>query len=440
MDILDYLEFNVATNQELQKITGLNAKAVSRQLHKLGGRIVKIPNGRSPKYALTKNAFGVNDEIHLWETDTYGKTYHIATIRPLSAGGFFIELMPNMSKLLLGEAKNGYYEDLPYFLRDMAPQGFLGRKIAKEIHSRDERFPNDPKQWNAKHIGRYLLSNNEDVIGNLRFGVNTNLRLRSNFSRSTSADYPELARQTLSSDINFSSAAGEQAKFITYCTEQNAHVLVKFSPKGDDATARRWRDILITEYWATQTLKNTNIAVATTRLLEADERLFLESIRFDRRGEHGRESMLSLLMIDAEFVGNGANWVPAILELHQQNLVAYQDLLNTQQLHLFGRLINNTDMHLGNLSLGIKGDLFNLLPVYDMCSMGFAPRAGEVLPFEFEYPPQNNTALNSASIKYITKLANQFWHSVYQDSRISPEFKDFLTEFLPTIAGQKQLI
>ena len=41
-------------------------------------------------------------------------------------------------------------------------------------------------------------------------------------------------------------------------------------------------------------------------------------------------------------------------------------------------------MHLGNLSLAMDGHVFRLLPVYDMCSMGFAPRSGgEVRPYAF---------------------------------------------------------
>jgi hypothetical protein len=42
-----------------------------------------------------------------------------------------------------------------------------------------------------------------------------------------------------------SSAGGEQPKFTAYCGERSAHVIVKFSPLGDDAVARRWRDILV---------------------------------------------------------------------------------------------------------------------------------------------------------------------------------------------------
>ncbi|MFO7885191.1 MAG: hypothetical protein R6U68_10240, partial [Desulfobacteraceae bacterium] len=71
----------------------------------------------------------------------------------------------------------------------------------------------------------------------------------------------------------------------------------------------------------------------------------------------------------------------------------------TRELQYFGRLINNTDMHSGNLSLSMNGDKFHLLPVYDMCSMGFAPKSGEVLPFEFE-PDRQDTDLDEQLRSY----------------------------------------
>jgi hypothetical protein len=68
--------------------------------------------------------------------------------------------------------------------------------------------------------------------------------------------------------------------------------------------------------------------------------------------------------------------------LHKRNLVSRQHVDDVEILWLFGCFINNTDMHLGNLSYSIDRNVFRLLPVYDLCSMGFAPKSGgEVLPY-----------------------------------------------------------
>lgn len=67
--------------------------------------------------------------------DEYGNSVLIAYLRPLSHGGFFMEPATEILPLLLGENNDGLYDDLPYFLFDLRPQGFLGRQIAQEMAS-----------------------------------------------------------------------------------------------------------------------------------------------------------------------------------------------------------------------------------------------------------------------------------------------------------------
>jgi hypothetical protein len=429
--ILDFLQFNIATSKEIQQNTKLSQASVAREIQKLGNDIIKIANGRSPKYALTKNAFGMDNKINLWQVDSHGGHSCIALIRPLALGGFFVEERVGMPKVFLGEKGNGLYDDLPYFLRDMAPQGFLGKKIAKEMSKKDETFSNNPDMWNKEQIGRYLLSNNDNAMGNLKFGSNINLRLKQNFNRSTEKDYLKLAEETISEEIPESSAGGEQPKFTTFCTEKNAHVIVKFSALDNNEITRRWRDILITEHYANKVLNKSAITASDSRLIEAGDRLFLESIRFDRQREQGRSSMLSLKMIDAEFVGFGENWVKVLTELKEQKLINEQDLFNGKMLWLFGKLINNTDMHLGNISFSAQENTFHLLPIYDMCSMGFAPRSnGEVLPYSFETPEIPSIGLTDEDIKSIKIMVEDFWQLVARDEKISSEFKIFLDQHL----------
>jgi len=338
----------------------------------------------------------------------------------------YVQERVGLPSLLLGEAGNGVYEDLPYFLDDLRPQGFLGRQIASELSKQSDDFPPSPERWNAQHIGRYLISNGDDLPGNLKFGRQAYNRVRRKLVGVTSDDYPELAESVIAGDIPGSSAGGEQPKFTAYSSKQSAHVIVKFSPKGNDPVARRWKDILITEYHAAQTLLEVEFAAAETRLIEKGGRLFLESHRFDRSGQHGRMSMLSLQNIDAEFTGLGEGWVSVVLALHKKGLVSAQHVKEVNFLWLFGRFINNSDMHLGNLSFGIDGDVFRLLPTYDMCCMGFAPKAGEVPPFQFSLPDLENLHFVGTYLPSSKELACIFWKKVALDTRISSEFKVFL--------------
>jgi hypothetical protein len=87
--VKEYLEFNIATTKEICDYCNLTSRQVLLHLKKLSDRIIKIPNGKSPKYALTANAFGVGDKIYIWEVDNFGKHSAIAALKPLATGGFF---------------------------------------------------------------------------------------------------------------------------------------------------------------------------------------------------------------------------------------------------------------------------------------------------------------------------------------------------------------
>lgn len=427
LSINEFLMRGPATSKEIQAETGLSQTAVSRQLRGMTDTVITLKGGRAPRYAMTCNAFGGDNNLPLTIVDAHGNTVLVATIRPLAHGGFFVAPATGMPSLLLGESRDGLYADLPYFLSDLSPQGFLGRQIAEELAAQSGAFPSDPRHWNSEHVGRYLISSGEDLQGNFKFGQQAFDRVRRKPVISTENDYPAMADSVMSGVIPGSSAGGEQPKFTAFCGNRSAHVIVKFSPPGDSDVARRWRDILITEYHATEAIHSKDFPAAETRLIEKGGRLFLESERFDRSGEYGRMSMLSLQSIDAEFTGIGSDWPRVMGALHGKGLVSVDHVIDAVLLWGFGRLINNTDMHLGNLSLAIDGNVFRLLPAYDMCSMGFAPKSGgEIQPYSF-VPPNFKSVVPGADVSSLVKeIAHDFWERVAGDERISDELKEFL--------------
>ena len=432
LSIRAYLERGPATSKEIQAATKLSQAAVSRQLRGMGDAVIRLRRGRSIRYVMTRNAFGGNDKLPLSIVDAYGDTVLAALIRPLVHGGYLVEPATGIPSLLLGERRDGLYEDLPYFLFDLRPEGFLGWRIAKEMATQSLDFPPDPRWWNTNHIGRYLISNGDDLPGNFKFGEQSLLRVRRKPVPVSDDDYPALADSVMSGVIPGSSAGGEQPKFTAFSKKSLSHVIVKFSPKGESEVATRWRDILITEYHATEAIHNEGFPAAETRLIEKGGRLFLESQRFDRSGEYGRMSMVSLQSIDAEFVGLGSHWPRVLDALFKIELVRWQHVFDAEFLWYFGNLINNTDMHLGNLSFAIEGNVFKLLPVYDMCSMGFAPRGGGDVP-RFNFVPRDPKTinLNGEVCDSIRAMAHDFWERIAGDKRISEEFKRFLTRGNP---------
>ena len=423
LSIKAYLSRGPSTSKEIQAAAGQSQSTVSRQIKHAGDGIVRIQDGRHVKYAATCNAFGNGDRIVLGVIDDNGRTCVIAAVRPLNCGYFFIEPETDQfSTLLLGEGGTGLFEDLPYFLYDMKPQGFIGRQIAKKIALQSENFPANPKVWRTDHIGRYLMANGEDLPGNFIFGEPGIMRIRKKPTPVLQTDYPALAANALKGEPPGSAAGGEQPKFTAFSKALHAHVIVKFSPKGDNEVAVRWKDILITEYHAARVLDRHGYPAAIPNVYELEERLFLEFKRFDRIGEFGRRTMLSLDVVDREFAGMGSGWVQVMEALFEQKLIDSRDLGKTKILNQFGLLINNNDMHLGNLSLSIQNNNFCLLPAYDMCAMGFAPHSGEVMPFQFV------TARENISEEAKT-MAYEFWNNILNDDRASGPFKKFIKTF-----------
>ena len=431
LTIQQYLQRGAATSKEIQTHTGLSQAVVSRRIKKMGNSVVTIDNQRPPYYILTCNAFGASDVIPITMTNGEGKNILITLLRPLIGKRFYIQALAQTPKVLLGLNGNGLYDDLPYFMDDLRPQGFIGKKIAQYMNTVSDEFPADPRHWNVDHIGRYLLSNGDDLPGNFKFGEQANIRIQRNPIVYYRKDYPNQAQNVLQGTIPGSSAGGEQPKFTLYNGESQSHVIVKFSPKDFDKTTRRWRDILISEQHAMETLHKYQWPAAQTQLLELEGRFFLESQRFDRTGQFGRISMLSLKSIDLEFSGLGSNWSKVMSALCTQGLVDEIDLNHTKILWAFGHLINNMDMHLGNLSLAINSNKFKLLPVYDMCSMGFAPKGGEITPYEFNPPSIKNLDLEDGFIDLVTEAAHHFWNQLGKDNRISDELKEFLQQGNP---------
>ncbi|MEW8419065.1 MAG: type II toxin-antitoxin system HipA family toxin YjjJ [Candidatus Thiodiazotropha endolucinida] len=429
--IIDRLSQGPATSKELQAATGLSQPAISRQLRQMGDTIIKIPSGRSPRYAMTKNAFGAGNSLPLYTIDPFGNFVIVADIRPLAHGGFFVETRTGTPGVLLGENKIGLFDDLPYYLDDLRPQGFLGRQIAKRMSRISSDFPEDPRQWNTEHAGKYLISNGDDLPGNFIFGPTLYLKVRTPPVGVLKSDYPTLADNVLQGITPGSSAGGEQPKFTAF-NKEKGHVIVKFSPLENNPIANRWRDILISEYHASEVLRKYELPAADMELHEVGDRLFLESKRFDRNGEYGRYPMISLQAVDAEFSGIGTDWPTVAHALHDNELLNLQHAFDISVLWYFGKLINNTDMHLGNISLSFEGNVFRLLPVYDMCSMGFAPSGSLVKPYAFTAPqPEDAKFLHEESIDNVRLIAMDFWESVSTDNRISEDLRNFLAKGNP---------
>lgn len=112
-------------------------------------------------------------------------------------------------------------------------------------------------------------------------------------------------------------------------------------------------------------------------------------------------------------------------QLLQQDLISEQDYIKVEFLSAFARYIHNTDTHLGNISFAAHREGFSLLPIYDMCSMGFAPKSnGELAPLGFNWPESVN--VKKVALNGVKRCATRFWNYLAQEPLLSEAFRQFI--------------
>jgi hypothetical protein len=138
------------------------------------------------------------------------------------------------------------------------------------------------------------------------------------------------------------------------------------------------------------------------------------------------------MSLSAAFVGDvTADWGRVGEQLYAQDWVAQDTATRMAQLHAFGRLIGNSDMHQGNLGfhLADQGPL-PLAPVYDMLPMSLAPSRTGVLrpaaPIGAVAPERTGQLVH---LQWAAPLALDYWHRV----TVSPLLR---SNALRELAGQ----
>ena len=429
----------VATSAELAAALGVSQPTVSRALAPLlqSGQVRKAGAARSQRYLLPRRVRDVGDEVLLMRVDTHGRPGPFGRMVPLQGGAFWVDEEDGVSEL---------HDSLPWFLADMRPQGFMGRNFA---HTHPElELPGDPRHWSDDDVLRALALGGEDLPGNLLVGSASLQRfyqLPGQLARAQSPlDYPQLAQQALKGTLPGSSAGGEQPKFccvIGSSTEtgsgQNARsVIVKFSSAGTGPDDERTRDLLLCEHLALQVLARAGLPAAASQVFVQAGRVFLESERFDRHSPWqpepgpsapalppGRIGMVSLMVYDAQYVGEMDTWAATAERMRARGLLRPEDARTLRLLDAYGRLIGNTDRHYGNISLVLVGDDWHLSPTYDMLPMLYMPIAGEVVAQELGADKMVPTANMLDVWSEAQALALAFWQAVERDERVSSGFR-----------------
>ena len=375
----------LAGRQLFEKL-GISQPTGSRALNAMAAELVRIGAARSIRYALRDVVRGLPD-IVVYRVDPVGRLQRFGTLIAVRPDGFVMH----------EESGSTFHTDgLPWWLFDMRPQGYLGRAYAAR-HGAALGLPERLADWTDTHALRALLVHGHDLVGNLLLGdvAKAHFLAAAPPEPVSAADrgeqYRRMALEAARGDTPGSSAAGEQPKFTTFVSTATGprHVIVKFSEVEDGPVSERWRDLLMAEHLALETLREAGLPASTTRVLDHADQRFLEVERFDRVGASGRRGLISLAALDAEFVGAGTGGWPVIARRLAASRHIRTDAAETAELlWAFGTLIGNSDMHAGNLSfVSEEGRPYGIAPAYDMTPMCFAPRSGGGLPDHI--PPAN---------------------------------------------------
>lgn len=413
----------VASAGQLLRPTGKSQATISRWINDAGEQIVRLGRGPRTRYAVAEPIFDLPAQMPLyWNSKPWGALTFIM-------GNQIHVTAPGVELLTQGR--------LPWFLDNFRLQGFLGRAWALKLG-----FDPDPEKWSLEQILYANRQHQLDALGAISAGETNPDALISVDAGDTAklAIYDKYAEDVNGTLPAGSSAGGEQPKFMVLesATGRLSHLIVKFTPPRGTPFGERWHDLLCAESLALKTLSSHGLPAAETRILHSGRRTYLESVRFDRHGFE-KKHIAALAVIHREFIREPQrNWAATCDALSAQDRLSQVDAASVRLILEFGRLIGNTDMHFGNLSLyvsDISSARFSLAPCYDMLPMMYRPGAHRD---ELGYTPVTAVrpgAEHEGAWLRARELAIEFWKNLADAPMVSAGLRAAAAESITRIAA-----
>jgi len=436
---VQFLQHGVRSAGELARSAKVSQPTISRALGKLSGSLVRIGRGRTTRYGLANPIEELGSNWQLYVIGPDGAPEQIGRLHSLVGGKYWLER--GTWPTLCDEAfENNVFPDLPWFLDDYRPQGFLGRAFARKHAAALGQQPN-PAGWSGRTVVEAMLRFGGDFPGAFVLGREALADAMSEAPLSVvhgerSRQYPVLAEKAMMGDLVGSSAGGEQPKFVVTLTgaDQIRHVIVKFSPPMKQDIGRRWADLLVAEHAAGRVLAENGCDVPQSEILDAGGCRFLEVERFDRTPEGGRLPVVSLRCLSAALLdGVGEPWPVTADHLLGRGLLAAGQAGQLGSIWEFGKLIANTDMHDGNASLiFLPTKPVRLAPIYDMLPMAYRPDGFGGVPGV----SADQLAVGSAAPPSKERdMARAFWTRVAESPLVSAGFRAIAREHAKALSS-----
>ena len=414
------------TSAQVVDAFGVSPASAVRLIGDAGEALLRLGAARATRYVATREVrgFGRHWPIHL--VDEAGRLATAGTLHALHGDRWFVDAASPWQFLLQTGSDRGIFDGLPWYLDAMRPQGFMGRAYALHCAHLLGGLPADTQAWGDDDTLVGAIIAGDDISGNfllgeppaVRFGL-YRPRIHTPWNDRASA-YMAAAQRALEGEPVGSSAAGKQPKFgmaLTMPDGSSQHMLVKFSPPTDTPSGQRWSDLLVCEHLANTCLRAAGVVTADTCIVQAADRTFLESVRFDRVGERGRRALTSLFPLATSLGCASTRWSDAADLLLAEQLLDEATHRRMVELQRFGNLIGNSDMHLGNLSLWLgQRAPFALAPLYDMLPMVYRPTSqGEIIDRGFRPAPDGH--------HWTIDAARAFWAAVASNDMVSEGFR-----------------
>ncbi|WP_310459883.1 HipA domain-containing protein [Sphaerotilus sp.] len=422
-DLLAHLQrLGPLTSPELQSLLGKSQPTISRLLRDLGPQVVTLGAGRTTRYAVPQPILGLSPRQSLYWIDATSTAQSWGELTLLHGGRVHVTA-PGLDVLTAPG------EPWPWFLAPLRAQGFLGRLLGKQLAGLG--FDSNPERWTTEQA-LFAATHLPDAPGAIVLGDALAqpvqpVTVDTADPTARAATYDTLAADVAATLPAGSSAGGEQAKFLYRRADGQGAELVKFSPPHGTPFGDRWSDLLHAEALALQLLGDHGVPVAHTEVIRTPRRTCLVSQRFDRLppatpgAPLGRLHVVALDAMHQAFVaGPRQHWAATLAELARQRRVPPEVPVQAEHLLHFGRLIGNTDMHFGNLSLcvtreDVAAGRCTLAPLYDMLPMRWRPDVVrgdlDLLPFE-----PDAAALGCAPAR---AWAQQFWAAMAEHPGVS---------------------